>query len=298
MVQEPARTRALELIPRHVLAHVPGFANAGDAWAERLPGGTMNRSFRVGTGSGLFVARIHDEAAATLGADHVREARLHAAAAAAGLAPALVHIDPAYRFMIMEHVPGPTWSESDLARPERLRELGAALCALHAVTPPAVAPFDIGASIERLHGRLHAALPDEAADLSQLVDRARTALLLSDSARRAKVVIHNDLHHTNLMSGAGRLLLLDWEYGAVADPLLDLACLLAYYPEAEAHSGLLLDTSGLADQVSAQMLAAATWLCVLVSYFWYRARRLAKPVSPHELAAEQGLLTRLARGPG
>ncbi len=26
--------------------------------------------------------------------------------------------------MIMEHVPGPTWTEADLGRPERLRQLG------------------------------------------------------------------------------------------------------------------------------------------------------------------------------
>ena len=293
MVQEPARTRALELIPEDVLAHVPGFTVGGAAWAERLPGGTVNRSFRVGTGAGLFVARIHDEAAATLGADHEREAKLHAVAAAAGLAPALLHVDPRHRFMIMEHVPGPTWTQADLGRPERLRQLGSTLHALHSVAPPGVAPFDIGASIERLHGRLCAALPDEGGGLSHFIDRAREALLLSDSARRPGVVIHNDLHHTNLMDGAGRLVLLDWEYAAVTDPLLDLACLLAYYPQAAAHADTLLEASRLAGEVSPAMLSAATWLCILVSYFWYRVRRLAGPASAQDLAAEQGLLARL-----
>lgn len=293
MVQEPARRSALGLIPEEVLVHVPGFTAGGVAWAERLPGGTVNRSFRVETRAGLFVARIHDEAAATLGADHEREARLHAAAAAAGLAPALLHIDAGHRFMIMEHVPGPTWTAADLGRPERLRELGATLHALHSVAPPDVAPFDIAASIERLHGRLCAALPGEGAKLSHFLDRAREALLLSDSARRPRVVIHNDLHHTNLM-GSDRLVLLDWEYAAVADPLFDLACLLAYYPQAVTHAETLLDASRLAGEVSPAMLAAATWLCILVSYFWYRVRRLAGPVSAQDLAVEQGLLARLA----
>lgn len=289
MVQEPASRGALELIPGEVLAHVPGRA----LLAERLPGGTMNRSYRVETDAGLFVARIHNEAAATLGADHGREARLHAAAAAAGLAPALLHVDPRYRFMIMEHVPGPTWADADLGRPERIRQLGSTLYALHSVTPPDVSPFDIGESIERLHGQLSAALPAEGAALSHFIDRARSALLLSDSARRPRVVIHNDLHHTNLMDGAGRLMLLDWEYGAVADPLIDLACLLAYYPEAAPHAQTLLEASCLSGEVSPEMLSAATWLCMLVSYFWYRVRRLAGAVSPQELAAEQGLLARL-----
>jgi len=288
MVQEPAAGSGLELIPEEVLAHVPG----NPLRAERLPGGTMNRSFRVETGAGLFVARVHNEAAATLGADHGREAKLHAAAAAAGLAPALLHVDPRYRFMIMEHVPGPTWTEADLSRPDRLRQLASTLHALHSVTPPDVPPFDIGASIERLHGRLSQALPDEGAALSHFIDRARTALLLSDSARRPRVVIHNDLHHTNLM-GAGPLVLLDWEYAAVTDPLIDLACLLAYYPQATAYADALLEASQLSGEVSPAMLSAATWLCILVSYFWYRVRRLAGPVSAQDLAAEQGLLARL-----
>ena len=292
MVQEPPRTRALGLIPEEVLAHVPGFTAGGPAWAERLPGGTMNRSFRVETAAGMFVARIHNDAAAALGADHGREARLHAAAAAAGLAPALVYIDPGYHFMIMDHVPGPTWTEEDLGRPERLRQLGSTLRVLHSVAPPAVAPFDIGASIERLHERLCAALPDEGAHLSQLIDRARAALHVSDNASRPAGVVHHDLHHTNLI-GTGRLFLLDWEYGSVTDPLLDLACVLAYYPRATPHADALLDASGLARQVSPEMLAATTWLSMLVSYFWYRVRRLGAPASAQELAAEQGLLARV-----
>src|SRR5262249_35993186 len=162
-----------------------------------------------------------------------------------------------YRFMIMDHVPGPTWTEADLGRPERLRQLGSTLRLLHAVTPPAVEPFNIGASIERLHERLCAALPEEGAHLSQLIDRARPALLVSESASRPPGVIHNDLHHTNLI-GSGRLFLLDWEYGAVTDPLIDLACVLAYYPQALPHAETLLDASGLAGQASPQMLVATT----------------------------------------
>jgi thiamine kinase-like enzyme len=197
-----------------------------------------------------------------------------------------------YRFMIMEHVAGPTWDADDMARPDKLRLLGAALHTLHGVPPPPVAPFDIGASIQRLYERLYAALPDEVAHLSQLVDRAGAALLVSDSAKRPKTVIHNDLHHTNLL-GTDRLYLVDWEYAAVTDPLIDLACLLAYYPEAAAHSDALLDSSRLAGEASPEMVAAATWLCVLVSYFWYRVRRLAAPASAQDLAAEQGLRARL-----
>jgi len=292
MVQEPARSRALGLIPEAVLAHVPGFTAGATAWAVRLPGGTVNASFRVDTSAGRFVVRIHDTTAATLGADHEREARLHAAAAAVGFAPALIHVDAGHRFMVMEHVAGDTWSAQDFSRPERLAQLGAGLCALHAVTPPCVASFDIGASLERHYERLCVALPSEMADFTRLMDRARAALRVSDAAQRAQAVVHNDLHHSNLM-GTERLFLLDWEYAAVTDPLLDLACVLAYYPQAEAHADVLLKASRLTGLASPQMLAATIWLFVLLSYFWYRARRLAGPVPAAELAAERGLLARL-----
>jgi thiamine kinase-like enzyme len=343
MVPEPARTRALELISEEVLAHVPGFTAGGTAWATRLPGGTMNASYRVETGAGQFVVRIQNEAAAALGADHEREARLHAAAAEVGLAPVLIHVagghaagghtasghtasghaasghatggqrasghvaggaatgrggehrlaPAASRFMVMEHIAGPTWTAEDMGRPARLRQLAATLHVLHGVRPPRVAPFDIGAAIERLHEPLSAALPAEVAHLSQLLDRSRAALRISDSAQRPRTMIHNDLHHTNLI-GARRLYLLDWEYAAVTDPLLDLACLLAYYPQAASHADALLESSRLAGQASPEMLGATTWLCMLVSYFWYRVRRLAGPVSAQDLAAEQQLLARLA----
>jgi aminoglycoside phosphotransferase (APT) family kinase protein len=292
MASEPARSRALGLIPEEILAHVPGFTRGGTAWALRLPGGTVNASFRVDTSAGRFVVRIHDAAAATLGADHEREARLHAAAAAVGLAPALIHVNESYRFMIMEHVAGPTWAADDFGRPERLGQLGAALHVLHTVSAPAVTPFDIETSLGRHYERLRAALPAEATQLGALMDRAREALRASETARRAKTVVHNDLHHTNLI-GTDRLFLLDWEYGAVTDPLLDLACVLAYYPQAGAHVDALLDSSRLGAVATPEMLVATTWLCGLLSYFWYRTRRVAGPVSAADLAAEQGLLDRL-----
>jgi thiamine kinase len=105
-------------------------------------------------------------------------------------------------------------------------------------------------------------------------------------------IVHNDLYHGNLI-GAGRLYFVDWEYAAVADPLLDLACVLAYYPQAAAHEDTLLDASRLGRVASPDMLAAVTWLFMLVSYFWYRIRRLDGAVPAADLDAERRLRARL-----
>jgi thiamine kinase len=281
------------LIPEHILAHVPGFTAGGTAWAARLAGGRVHASFRVETSAGRFVVRVHDPAASTLGANHEREELLHAVAAAAGLAPALIHVDEGHRFMIMEHVSGATWGAEDFSRPERIVQLGAALHALRAVPPPAVAIFDIETLLEKHSQTLSAALPEERAQVGKLMDRARTALRVSQTTQRPRAVVHNDLHHSNLI-GTERLYLLDWEYAAVADPLLDAACVLAYYPEAAPHAEALLDASRLRDLASTEMLVATTWVFMLLSYFWYRVRRLGGvAIPPADVATERGLLTRL-----
>jgi thiamine kinase len=294
VVQVMARSTAADLIPPEALIHVPGYAAGGlTARATRLYGGTVNKSYCVETGAGRFVVRLHDPLARTLGADHEREAKLHAAAASAGLAPALVHVDATHRFMVMEYVAGPVWTSQDFARPERLMQLGAALQALHAVTPPPVAPYDLPALLRAHHERLSAAVPEESGWFSELMDRAAVALEASGTRHRSQVLIHNDLYHSNLI-GEDRLYLLDWEYAAVADPLFDLATLLAYYPHASPHADLLLDASRLTAVATPDMLRHTGWLYVLLSYFWYRSRRLGGgPVMPASQAAERALLARL-----
>lgn len=295
MVQDVALARATDLIAQDVLIHVPGFASGRTtARASKLYGGTVNTSFRVETSAGRFVVRLHDAQALALGADHEREAQLHAAAAAAGLAPALVHVDPSHRFMIMEYVAGDLWTSQDFSRPDRLQQLGGTLHTLHSIAPPVVAPFDVWAVIERQYQRLKP-VSEEAADFAALMRRAADALPASGTQLRAKAFVHNDLHHSNLI-GLERLYLLDWEYAAVADPLFDVACILAYYPQAADHAEALLDATRLADVATAEMLRETTWLWMLVSYFWYRARRLAGPANPAETATEQSLLQRLGDG--
>jgi thiamine kinase len=246
----------------------------------------------VETSAGRFIVRVHNPSADALGADHEREARLHAAAAAAGLAPALVHVDARFGFMVMEQVPGPTWVAEDFGRADRLGQLGAALHALHSVPAPTVTPFDLESSLVRLAARLTTRSSAEAPEVGALMDRARAALRLTGASQRPAAIVHNDLYHGNLI-GSDRLYLVDWEYAAVADPLLDLACVLAYYPQAGAHRDTLMDSSRLSRVASPEMLGSATWLFMLVSYFWYRIRRLDGPVPETDVAAERDLRIRL-----
>jgi aminoglycoside phosphotransferase (APT) family kinase protein len=293
MAQDLSSAGALAVIPPSALARIPGWEAQRPSAIAALPGGTINTSFRVDTRAGSFVLRLNGEAGAVLGADHTREAQLHAAAARAGVAPELIYADIAERFMIMRFVDGAAWDASDFARPERLRQLGATLRTLHAVAPPVVAPFDVAAILRGYSAKIIEAQPAERVLLESLLEQADTALALCARSGRAATVVHNDLCYSNLIEGE-RLYLIDWEYAAVADPIFDLACVLAYYPHAGPYAQELLDAAGLAADVSIGALVRARFLFVLLSFLWYRLRRLTRTVAAEELAAERTLLRRLS----
>ena len=71
-------------------------------------------------------------------------------------------------------------------------------------------------------------------------------------------IVHGDLAHGNVLDGT-QLWLLDWEYAQRADPLYDVACALAYYPQARPLGGRsLLAAAGLTGRSSSpERLAAA-----------------------------------------
>jgi aminoglycoside phosphotransferase (APT) family kinase protein len=292
MVQELPPAAANGLISPEVLARVPGCEHGQPPKRiAALPGGKVNTTFRVDTSAGYFVVRLNDAAGVPLGANHEREAHLHRAAGVAGVAPELLYVDDAQRFMIARYVSGRTWEAADFARRERLQALGTQLAALHAISPPSVAPFDLGVIVRAHCTHLSAALPAEREFLGRLRSQAERALALCAHEARAATIIHGDLYHANIIEGE-RLYLIDWEYSAVADPIFDLACALAYYPAAEPYAPELLAAAGLADRPLA-LLKQACGVYVFLSFLWYRRRRLNGAVAAEDIAAEGLLLERL-----
>jgi thiamine kinase len=279
---------------KQALACVPGCETGAPPIAVApLRGGTSNATFHVKTRLGSFVMRLHASESPVFGVDRNREAVLHAAAARAGIAPAIVHADAAGRFLITEYIGGEPWTAESLERLPELDRLAALLKQLHAVEPPAVTPLDIRAVLHRLMGKVLEADNTERSWLEALAQRADQQLRAGSV--RAPAITHTDLYHSNILSSGRRLYLVDWEYAAVSDPMFDLGCLVAYYPGTAMHAARLLERSGLSDHASVDELVQAAWLYTLLSYLWYRARRLSAPASRQDLDAEQDLRARLVR---
>ena len=188
---------------------------------------------------------------------------------------------------------GRLWTPHYFTRMRDLRSLGQRLRALHAVSAPPLARFDPMAAARRYAAAIVRGDPEDGARLEDLLGRGDEAMRRARSAQRAASIVHSDVHHGNVLT-ADRIYFIDWEYAQVADPLIDLACIMAYYPRAVPHGGLLLQASGLEEAgVTPEMLTELTRVFNLLTYLWYRARRLARNVPATDLQLESTALRRL-----
>jgi aminoglycoside phosphotransferase (APT) family kinase protein len=253
--------------PGAALAAVPGLEHgAAPLLCQRLPGGTVNDSWRVETHAGRFVLRIDGPAWRRPGVDRPRELVLHGLAAAAGLAAPIVRALPEQGLLVCEYLPGADWAEGDFADRTRLVRLGDRLRALHALPAPQLARFDPAAILGDYLGRADELARSQGVALGEALAAACRQV---QAGGRQPAIIHGDLVHTNLRAGR-ELWLLDWEYAQVGDPAWDIGCILAYYPAAQAHLGPLLIAAGLAG--ASEAVLAARYVYAVLSWAWHRAR--------------------------
>ena len=283
------------MIDDGMLQHVPGCENGDAPYSqEPLGGGKVNRSFLVRTRRGRFVVRLNENAATDPGLDRAREVAVQAIAAAAGMAPQVIYASPDRSCLITDYVEGRLWTPHYFTRMRDLRALGQRLGMLHALAPPTtVERFDPMASARRYAEHIVRGDPGESGRVGNLLERGAEAFERSGSRERAACIVHSDLHHGNVLT-ADRIYFIDWEYAHVGDPLFDLACIIGYYPRSVAHGGLLLKASGLdAQGVTEAQLAELTRVFNLLTFLWYRARRLARSVSATDLQLEATALRRM-----
>jgi thiamine kinase len=286
------------MILEELLQHVPGCENGDAPYSqELLGGGKVNRSFLVRTRRGRFVVRLNENVDNDPGLDRNRELLLHAAAAGAGIAPHVIYACPDGSCLITDYIEGRAWTPHYFTRMRDLRSLGVRVRSLHALPVPAeyysrMARFDPMAAVRLYAGVITRGEPAERTRIGDLLARGEAALQRSGSAQREACIVHMDLHHGNVVT-ADRIYFVDWEYAQVGDPLLDLACVMAYYPRAVAHGPLLLEAAGLDERAATpEMLVELTRVFNLLTYLWYRARRVARAVPATDLQLESTALRR------
>jgi thiamine kinase-like enzyme len=100
----------------------------------------------------------------------------------------------------------------------------------------------------------------------------RAAELVTLLRRNAHPALcHNDVHHLNIVDGAG-LRMIDWEYAGLGEPLFDLASVCVYHRYARAERAALL--AAYAGALDAR-LDAALWLFEYIRDLWLAVRAYA-----------------------
>jgi aminoglycoside phosphotransferase (APT) family kinase protein len=237
-----------------------------------LGGGALNRSFRLRVASADLVLKLAGRAAPGLGANLEAEAAMQSLAAGAGLAPAVVHADPAGRFIVTRHAAGRAPRADEMRDSGRLRRLGRFAARLHALEPPPGLPVvDFGARAARYLERVEAAgVEPLAAGLVRELGRRRAAL----PAPPRLAPCHHDLHRRNLLEDGARLLAVDWEYAGPGDPAADLAACVGYHGLDGDGVEALLAGYGAADAALRERLAALGWIFDCLWFGWNAAAAL------------------------
>lgn len=218
--------------PSEIVAELPGRPD-GPLRIERADGGLTNTTYRLAFEQETWMLRLTTAPSVRVGVDHGREADVLRRAAAAGLAPRVVHADPEAGILVTEWVSGQTWTAARLAQPARLVDLACTLRKVHEL-PPSGFLFEP----RRLADSYLRMLP---AGFHLYAECRRAADELGRLPGAAELrCCHNDLIAANVV-GDDVPKLIDWEYACDNDPAFDLASLIEFHDLNEEVAKHLLD---------------------------------------------------------
>jgi thiamine kinase-like enzyme len=200
--------------------------------ASALPGGLTNHNYRVSTVDGrTFVVRLSSPQSSVLTIAREDEYLNSRAAAAAGVAPQVLGYLPELSALVLDWIEGHTFDASDLDDSVTLQQVAGMCRQLH-TGPRFATDFDMFALTRRyldvvLEGGYR--LPEGYLTFLPHMDEIEQAMAAS---AQPTVPCHNDLLPANMMSSAGRLWFIDFEYAGNGDPCFELGNLCS-----EAHLG-------------------------------------------------------------
>jgi len=224
------------------------------ASAEKLEGGLCNTTWKLATVSGPIAVRLGDASALQLGAD--RGSEVAALEAASPISPAVLLADPEAGWLVTEWIPGRHWTREEAREPDNLRPAGLLLARLHACR--------VTEGVRRL--TLRSAL----LGLGLELDFETRSCLAALEYGAVIGLCHNDPHHRNiLVDEAADLRLVDWEYAAIGEVVVDLAEYANVHELDDRDRALLLDAYRAAGgRVSQVQFEAARRLCRLRTSLW------------------------------
>ena len=262
-------------IERLCHAVVPG---AGGVDLEALGTGLLSETFRVARDGVAYTLKVAVERRPDLRVDLPWEARVLESAASAGFAPRLVYCDPDAAVLLTRWAEGRSWASPEAAAPANLERFAALLRRVHALAVPT--PARQVTPLQWIKIYVNALSRRTSTSSDAALRRAAVARIeaLSELPRTVGVVCHSDLHAMNVLQEDDSLILLDWEYAHVTDPLWDVAGWCANNDfDAEVQRVLLASYLGQAPNLTQWqrfrlLLALYDYVCLLWSELYLSVR--------------------------
>ncbi|MEI4261153.1 phosphotransferase [Roseovarius sp. D0-M9] len=189
--------------------------------AAPLEGGITNHNIKVMDEGRAYVVRLGTDIPEH-GILRWHELSLSRAAAEAGLSPAIYHHEPGA--LVIDYIQSAALAEADLHDEATLMQATDLVAELHRELPkhahgPTLA-FWVFHILRSYAHDLRARGSRHTPKLSGLLDEASA---LERAVGPVQMVLgHNDLLPANILRGADRMWLIDWEYGGWNSPLFDL----------------------------------------------------------------------------
>jgi thiamine kinase-like enzyme len=234
------------LTPEEVIARIDDWRGRQVTW-EVLGGGITNNNFLVTVGGeagepgvGRFVLRIPGQGTETF-IDRERELRNHVAAAASGVTPPLLHLIQPGDCTVVPFIEGETMHPETIAgHPDRLRKIVEAVGTYHrgAVFDNEIHVFEMIRDYTAMARDVDAPRPAEFDHMYALAETIETAM---ERDKPAPAACHCDLLSENFILGRdGKMWIIDWEYGGMADPYFDLGDFCVEHPLTTAEEKSIL----------------------------------------------------------
>jgi aminoglycoside phosphotransferase (APT) family kinase protein len=257
---------------------VPG---TGTPEIQPISCGLINATYRVSRDGRSYTLRVAIVQPFDLRQDFGWDVRVLQAAGAAGLAPPLLNCDPVRGVLVSPWVEGRCWSPEEARGCAHIGALAGLLRRVHELKVPApVRCVSPRAWLDRYTAALaHVRHPVEPILHAAAASRLDELSKLSDVAA---ALCHSDLHALNLVERDASLILLDWEYAHVSEPLWDLAGWSANNDFGEqAQRDLLTNYLGTAPSASLwTRFKLILWLYDYICLLWSELYSSVRPANP------------------
>lgn len=256
---------------------------------EALPGGATNQNFILTHSGEQFFFRVGSPDSEVLGCGIAFEKQAMQAVSPLNIAPKPLYFSEKNRFMITEFIQQAKDHQVDIAEPRVMLETAKMLKKLHHSKLEFTRTFSPYETIDQLLESLHSnygAMPNE---FYNLAIPAIGKIAEAYSADTDLVPCHFDVSHRNLLFDGNRHWLVDWEFAAMGDPLLDIASVASLELWTDQQTDAFLDLY--LDKATEEDRRKVYCLRLIIDSRWYIWCELQKIIStldvPFDLFVEE-----------